>query len=115
MYKKLTILGILSAFSCSGFSAATNIELAKQAHQLAVKLERSYNEENNAFCQDSLLGVFPLVEEAGKSYFSNNNDQAKEYMIIASQSLAYTTVEDCSQAASIAIYKQEADDIIAKS
>lgn len=104
-----TILTI--GLSASAFSA-NNVELAKQAHQLSINIQKTADLEQNRFCYDRLMSATYFADESGKQFMNNESYIAKETMKQVSMNLAYTAVENCSQAASIAIYKQEADSII---
>ncbi len=110
--KIITILTI--SFSVSAF-ATNNIELAKRAHQLSVNLTKTIDLEQNSFCQYELDEASEVADASGKYYMNNDIDMAKQMMKHASATLAYTSVETCSQATSIATYKKEADSILSDS
>ncbi len=84
-----------------------NMNLAKQCHQLSLKLKETGHAETNPFCSDKISSASTWTEMAGESVTEDNNYLAKYELKSAIKDLNYSMVEDCSTKAKIAEYKNE--------
>ena len=85
----------------------SNQELAKKCHQLSKELSSLKKVEQVSFCKSEIDDASSFSEMAGKDIIVNNLYSAKSALELAVQALAYSTVEECTQATSIDKAKNE--------
>lgn len=99
-------------FSTNATNLVDNLTLSKKCHQLSISLEKLAKIETVSFCKEKISDASYYTEHAAESLISINASLSKLYLQIASQKLAYTAVEECTQKTDISFFKNEITSII---
>jgi archaellin len=84
-----------------------NIDLAKKAHQLAIQISSLSKAEDVDLCKDKTHWAASNTEWSAEYFMTENYFSAKYFLKNAINALAYTVIEDCTQASNILIAKNE--------
>lgn len=88
-----------------------DLNLAKKSHRLAIKINELSISEKVEFCKNKLNDASMYTEMAAKEFMSDSTYSAKVALKLAIRDLAYTAVEDCTQANNILVVKNEVTQI----
>ena len=111
--KNLFIYAVIAfPFTAHATNLVDNLTLAKKCHQLSISLEQLEEIETVSFCKGLISEAAYYTEGAAERFMSPDSGLSKFYLEMASQTLAYTAVEACTQETNISFFKNDISNII---
>ena len=105
-------LAFMSPLTVNANNMINFLDLSKKSHQLSIRLEKLSIIEQVKFCKKKILNAAQAMELAAQYLINEDIFFSKYDLKEARGSLAYSVVEQCTEANSIASAKNEIDQII---